>query len=71
MILSLESRSLCGQQNEDRKQGKETANSRAFNPKANATENERCPVRLYQKFASHRPEEMKRPDAPFLLGNKP
>ena len=41
--------------------------SRALNPKAHATENERCPVRLYLKFASHRPEEMKRPDAPFFL----
>ena len=40
---------------------------RAFNPKAYATENEHCPVRLYLKFASHRPEEMKRPKAPFFL----
>ena len=40
---------------------------RAFNPKAYATENEHCPVRLYLKFASHRPEEMKRPEAPFFL----
>ena len=41
--------------------------SRAFYPKAHATENEPCPVRLYLKFTSHRPEEMKRPDAPFFL----
>ena len=40
---------------------------RAFNPKAYATENERCPVHLYLKFANHRPEEMKRPEAPFFL----
>ena len=40
---------------------------RAFNPKAYATENEQCPVRLFIKFASHRPEEMKRPEAPFFL----
>ena len=40
---------------------------RAFNPKAYATENEHCPVHLYLKFASHRPEEMKRPEAPFFL----
>ena len=40
---------------------------RAFNPKAFATENEHCPARFYLKFASHRPEEMKRPEAPFFL----
>ena len=47
---------------------------RAFNPKAYATENEhQCPVHLYLKFASHRPEEMKRPypRGAFLPGNKP
>ena len=32
---------------------------RAFNRKGYATENGHCPVRLYLKFASHRPEEMK------------
>ena len=40
---------------------------RAFNPKAYTTENEHCPVRLYLKLVSHRPEEMKRPEAPFFL----
>ena len=40
---------------------------RAFNPKAHATENEHCPVCLYLKFPSHRPEEMKGPEAPFFL----
>ena len=29
---------------------------RAFNPTAQATNNERCPVRLYKTFARHRPE---------------
>lgn len=40
---------------------------RAFNPKAHATENERCPVRLYLKFASHHPDKMKKSDSPFFL----
>lgn len=40
---------------------------RAFSPKAHATNTERCPVRIYLKFASHRPDEMKKPDAPFFL----
>jgi len=40
---------------------------RAFCPKAHATNTERCPVRLYLKFASYRPDEMKKPDAPFFL----
>ena len=43
---------------------------RAFNPKAYATENEHCPELLYLKFASHRPEEIKRPEAPFFLAIK-
>ena len=32
--------------------------TRAFNPTAQATNNERCPVYYYKKFKSHRPEEM-------------
>ena len=40
---------------------------RAFSPKAHATNTERCPVRIYLKFASHHPDEMKKPDAPFFL----
>ena len=40
---------------------------RAFYPKAQATENERCPVKLYQAFSKHRPLEMKQPDSPFFL----
>lgn len=67
MILSLKSRSLCGKLNKDREQGKETATAELLIQRAHATENERCPVRLYLKFSSHRPEEMKRPDAPFFL----
>ena len=41
--------------------------SRAFNPTAQATHNERCPIKYYKSFKSHRPEEMMRPDSPFLL----
>ena len=44
--------------------------SKAFNPKAHATGNERCPVHLYLKFAGHRPEEMKKPESPFFLAIK-
>jgi len=40
---------------------------RAFSLKAHTTNTERCPVRLYLKFASHRPDEMKKPNAPFFL----
>ena len=40
---------------------------RAFYPKAQATENERCPVQLHRAFAEHRPLEMKQPDSPFFL----
>lgn len=41
--------------------------SRAFNPTAQATNNERCPVKFYKSFKSHRPEEMMKPDSPFFL----
>lgn len=40
---------------------------RAFNPKAYATENERCPVRLFLKFTSYHPDEMKTSDSSFFL----
>ncbi|KAK3728340.1 hypothetical protein QZH41_002174 [Actinostola sp. cb2023] len=40
---------------------------RAFSPTAHPTNNERCPVKLYKAFASHRPEAMKKPDSPFFL----
>lgn len=36
---------------------------RAFNPTAQATNTDRCPVKLFKKYASHRPAEMKRPDS--------
>ena len=40
---------------------------RAFNPTAQATNNESCPVKLFKKFSAHRPEKMKHPDSPFFL----
>ncbi len=40
---------------------------RAFNPVAEATNGERCPVRFYKEFMKHRPESMKDPEAPFFL----
>jgi integrase len=43
---------------------------RAFQPKAYATGNERCPVRLFKKFKSHRPSEMNKVDSPFFLAIK-
>ena len=41
--------------------------TRAFNPIAHASNNERCPVRYYKKFKSHRPEDTNKPDSPFYL----
>lgn len=40
---------------------------RAFNPTAQATNTERCPVRYYKAFKSHRPAEMNSSDSPFYL----
>ena len=42
----------------------------AFHPTAQATGNERCPVKIYKKFARRRPEEMNQPDSPFYLAVK-
>ncbi|XP_067030881.1 uncharacterized protein KIAA1958-like [Acropora muricata] len=40
---------------------------RAFNLTVQATNKERCPVKLFKKFSAHRPEKMKHPDSPFFL----
>ncbi|KAK3715342.1 hypothetical protein QZH41_001343 [Actinostola sp. cb2023] len=40
---------------------------RAFKPTAHATNNERCPVKFYKIFQSHRPTEMLNPESPFYL----
>lgn len=40
---------------------------RAFNPVAQGTNNERCPVMFYKEFIRRRPDEMKTPDSPFYL----
>ena len=39
--------------------------TRASNPTAQATNNERCPVFYYKEFKRHRPEEMNSADSPF------
>ena len=43
---------------------------RAFHPTAQATGNERCPVKIYKEFARRRPVEMNQPDSPFYLAVK-
>ncbi len=43
---------------------------RAFFPTVQATNNHRCPVRLFKAFASHRPEAAKVPESPFFLAIK-
>jgi len=40
---------------------------RTFNPTAQATNNERCPVKLFKKFSAHRPEKTRHPGSPFFL----
>ena len=46
---------------------KENGHSRAFNPTIQATGTDRCPVKFYQIFLSHRPAESNMPEAPFYL----
>ena len=48
-------------------QDRGNGDTRAFNPTAQATNNERCPVFYCKEFKSHRPEEMNSADSPFYL----
>ena len=53
------------------RQGQDKPHSvRAFHPTAQATGNERCPVKFYKEFARRRPVEMNQPDSPFYLAVK-
>ena len=47
--------------------GQEHGHQRSFQPKIFATDNNRCPIKFYKAFESHRPAEMKKPDSPFYL----
>ena len=47
--------------------GQEKGHRRAFQPKVYATKAERCPVKFYKTFKSHRPLEMNQPESPFYL----
>ena len=49
------------------RKGQEEGRRREFNPKLQATNTERCPVRCYKLFASKRPKSMLKPDSPFYL----
>ena len=48
----------------------ETGHKRPFCPKLFTTGGARCPVKFYKTFEKHRPEEMKKPEAPFYLAIK-
>ena len=50
--------------------GQERGHQRAFQPKAYATNDDRCPVRFYKEFRDHRPREMNTDEAPFFLAVK-
>ena len=47
--------------------GKENGHRRAFTPTAQATNTNKCPVRLYKTFRAHRPAAMNEEDSPFYL----
>jgi integrase len=49
------------------RKGMEGAHQRQFNPKIFATGTERCRVRFFKLFESHRPEKAKAPSYPFFL----
>jgi len=51
----------------DTRKGMEGAPQRQFNPKIFASGTERCPVRFFKLFESHRPEKAKAPSYPFFL----
>ena len=45
----------------------ETGHRRPFCPKLFATGDNRCPVKFYKTFGKHRPDEIKKLEAPFYL----
>lgn len=48
--------------------GNKAAGSRAFHPKAFASENKtRCPVEMFKEYAKRRPTASNKPDSPFFL----
>ena len=47
------------------------SHQRAFNPRAYETKGPRCPVLLFEKFLSHRPEDSKNCNSPFYLATIP
>lgn len=49
---------------------KENGHSRSFNPTIQATNSDRCPVKFYHIFKSHRPIEMNTIESPFYLAVK-
>ena len=53
---------LCERGTKTRK-GQENGHRRSFQPKIYATDTNRCPVKYYKLFESHRPAEMNTPDA--------
>ena len=57
----------CGLQNDQPKQETGKGHSRVFNTKAYATETNRCPVKTFKTFVSHRPKNMCKAESPFFL----
>ena len=49
---------------------RQESGSRSFAPKIFGREGARCPVELYKKYRSHRPEMMLDNESPFYLGIK-
>ena len=57
---------LCERDTKTR-HGQENGQRRSLQPNIYATGSERCPVKYYKEFKSHRPVEMNTEDAPFFL----
>ena len=49
------------------RKGQEKGHQRQFYPKIYATGTDRCPIKYYKLFSSHRSAEMNEPEAPFFL----
>ena len=47
--------------------GKNSVPERQFNPRMYATNDERCPVKIFQEYLERRPQEMQKPTDPFYL----
>ena len=71
--IKMTKKCLFGLRNEGRRlaMARKKDHRRAFQPKVYATKTERCPVKFYKTFKSHKPVEMNQPDRKIPIHGGP